>query len=85
MITEILDKGNLRSEGGDRSLPPPPPSSGYWPESGFPAFPPPGYPENFGMGMWGMGAPGWEHPYGDAGSGKEREVSLRNEIDMDEL
>jgi len=79
MISEILDKGGLSSDGGSRSLPPPPAAPGYWPESGYPAFPPPGYPDMHGgdwMGMYGNGASG------------EREAmpsSHKSEIDMDEL
>jgi far upstream element-binding protein len=78
LISEILEKGGFRSDPGP-SLPPPPPAGGYWPESGF-AYggPPPGYPENFGMGAWGppQSATDYKPP---------PDLSVRNEIDMDEL
>lgn len=95
MISEIIDKGGLRSDAGSSQAP-----SGYWPESGYPPFGgppppgPPGYPGDYGewMGMWGpmggKGVPGWDFPGAPGGAPpaiRDIEVSHRNEIDMDDL
>merc|ERR1712032_894889 len=73
LISEILEKGGLRID-SNASLPPPP-GSGYWPESGF-AFggPPPGFAEAWGGGG-AAGGHGWSPP---------AQMSVSNEVDMDE-
>lgn len=88
MISEIIDKGGLRSEPGSSQG-----SPGYWPESGFPPFgaPPPaghpGYPGEYGewMGMWGPTS-GYPGPAGGAPPPPAiSDLDHRKEIDMDEL
>lgn len=77
LISEVIEKGNLRSEGGTAD-----PGPSFWPDPSYGFGGPPGYPADY-ADPWGM--------YGQLGSqsgaahGQFKSLVDKNEIDMDEL